>query len=609
MAALPGRPALATTDLAALAANEYPIDIVRRLRAAESGKHAFLVEVLRRAVRHAARDTNAEVLGAAVAVLAEMQAIAPGVVEDVLALPHVGFWAADCVSRLRGDQSLPGDPASRLDLAHVAGFAAVAALRARYPFEIAVPVRDGTVVLPTMGRVLIGHDDTSRWARVRLDGDRATVTAGSSTVDIPTEPADRPRPHWIPVPRLLVHAQGLRLSVLLDASDPYLARLSPDTQGRRALDARVWQNRLQDAWDILVRHDRPAAGALAAALTTLVPLRVRAPDQPTSVSSGWAWGAIALSLPADALSLAEVLVHEFQHVVLSAVEDLTPLIDADDGQLYYAPWRDDPRPLRALLQGAYAYLGVSDFWYRLRQAGPSAQQLRSQVEFARRRESAFEATQTLAESLAFTESGRGFVTGMADRLSAWPTGGVSSQATAIAAELTLAHRLRWRLSHLRPDPVAVDTLAQAWIAGAPRRPAGPDPRSVLVPASNPLPNDLSGMLELRYRRHNRLPGRRRAPPAVGDVALLQGDNTRALLGYLARIAARGTPAREAPGRDAGQAWVGLILAWRRLAEQTSDRPILREPELFAAVFARVRTLVGTVGDGRALIAWLNREPP
>ena len=59
--------------------------------------------------------------------------------------------------------------------------------------------------------------------------------------------------------------------------------------------------------------------------------------------------------------LASVLVHECQHAKLNAVLDLIPLSRPDQAR-YYAPWREDPRPLGGLLHGAYAYLGVSDFW-------------------------------------------------------------------------------------------------------------------------------------------------------------------------------------------------------------------------------------------------------
>lgn len=41
----------------------------------------------------------------------------------------------------------------------------------------------------------------------------------------------------------------------------------------------------------------------------------------------------------------------------------------DDGQRFYAPWRDDARPVSGLLQGAYAYLGLSRFWRQRQSSG------------------------------------------------------------------------------------------------------------------------------------------------------------------------------------------------------------------------------------------------
>ncbi len=43
---------------------------------------------------------------------------------------------------------------------------------------------------------------------------------------------------------------------------------------------------------------------------------------------------------------------------------LVPLVRYDRTETYYAPWRPDPRPAHGLLQGAYAYLGVTEFWQR-----------------------------------------------------------------------------------------------------------------------------------------------------------------------------------------------------------------------------------------------------
>ena len=54
--------------------------------------------------------------------------------------------------------------------------------------------------------------------------------------------------------------------------------------------------------------------------------------------------------------------HEFQHVKLGAILDLYDLCDPADRELYYAPWREDMRPLEGLLQGTYAHLAVCEYW-------------------------------------------------------------------------------------------------------------------------------------------------------------------------------------------------------------------------------------------------------
>jgi uncharacterized protein len=80
---------------------------------------------------------------------------------------------------------------------------------------------------------------------------------------------------------------------------------------------------------------------------------------------------VTAALPADPAHLA-LLIHEFQHVKMSAARDL---FDPADQRLYRVPWRPDPRPFEGVLQGTYAHLAVSDFWriHRHTAAGPSTE--------------------------------------------------------------------------------------------------------------------------------------------------------------------------------------------------------------------------------------------
>lgn len=137
-----------------------------------------------------------------------------------------------------------------------------------------------------------------------------------------------------------------------------------------AEEVRHWQRLLDGAWRILVRRHPWHARAVAACLTTLVPLRPAPGGTSVSSAARRAYGAVALSPPADPVLLALTLVHEFLHVQLGALLDLVPLHDPPSPARYHAPWRPDPRPLDALLQGTYAHLGVCDFWHTERTAAP-----------------------------------------------------------------------------------------------------------------------------------------------------------------------------------------------------------------------------------------------
>ena len=54
------------------------------------------------------------------------------------------------------------------------------------------------------------------------------------------------------------------------------------------------------------------------------------------------------------------LTHELQHTKLNAVMYLFELLEPVAGERFYAPWRDDPRPLGGFLQGIYAFFGIAE---------------------------------------------------------------------------------------------------------------------------------------------------------------------------------------------------------------------------------------------------------
>ena len=180
----------------------------------------------------------------------------------------------------------------------------------------------------------------------------------------------------------------------------------------------AWTAELEAAWEILVRRHPWYAEAVGATITTLVPLHPAADGSTVSSAARRAYGAVAASLPADPVLLALTLVHEFLHVRLGALMDLVPLHRPDSGARFHAPWRPDPRPAGALLQGAYAHLGVADFWRTELAAGADADG-RAGREFTLWRSHAAGAARALAASDELTPLGGEFVAEMLAVLEDW----------------------------------------------------------------------------------------------------------------------------------------------------------------------------------------------
>lgn len=211
-----------------------------------------------------------------------------------------------------------------------------------------------------------------------------------------------------PVPRPTVTAthRGLTLTLELDHDDPYL-----DLYGAREScpDLTAWREVLGEGWRLLTSAVPETAAAMSVTLRVLVPLEPVEPGRLRSATSGWAFGAIATSLPVDAPECAETLLHEFRHVVLGAITNHVLLVEPDATWTGRAPWRPDRRPAEGLLQGCFAYTGLVDLWGRL--AGTEYGE-RAERSLATWHEPTRLAIMELAGSGALTERGESFVAAM-----------------------------------------------------------------------------------------------------------------------------------------------------------------------------------------------------
>ncbi|MEY9905593.1 uncharacterized protein ABIA35_001809 [Catenulispora sp. MAP12-49] len=358
----------------------------------------------------AAADGNSgsrqELVDSAISTLKTLDAGNKNALHDVLGHPYTSVWALRCLDDAQSGRAEPED------FAHLASLAAAIAIHAGVDAEMEVPVRLGAVYLPTLGRLVVGAD-AGRSLTVRISEGHCDVLNASG---------------WQGVRRVVLPAFSTG-GIVLEDTDPFrrchhweVAQRLPEA------DAAAWTRTIPAAWDLLARDHHSYAPGIAAGLSTIVPLAPSLSGRAVSSTARRAYGAIGAALPVlgpatpdrSASALALLMIHEFQHVKLGAVLDMTDLHDPHDTRLFEAPWREDPRPLEGLLQGTYAHVGVTDFW-RVRRftATDPEERAHAGTEFALWFGHTLRATQVLADSGSLTPLGLRFVEALRTTVEGW----------------------------------------------------------------------------------------------------------------------------------------------------------------------------------------------
>lgn len=502
----------------------------------------------------------------------------------VLSYPSVGSWAAHCLRLLSGADGGTAGPNAGRDAGYLGCIAAAAAIHAALPFRIEVPVQDGFVGLPTLGRMAVSS------------GTSATICSTGPVTTVAGKTLGQ-GPDWQALRRGTWEADGRTLSVTVDDVDQFrgapglpLAPRLPEAASAR------WLRDLGEAWRILVRHHTAYAEAIGAALVSVVPMVAAPSGHGISATSRESFGAVAISEAADSVMLASALVHEVQHAKLNAVLDLIPLSRPDQSR-YYAPWREDPRPLGGLIHGTYAYLGVSDFWRVQRLVPATPHRSYAQLEYARWSDGAARAVATLLASGRLTAAGSRFVERMRDRLATWSVA-VPGRPRHLAQVAAADHRLGWRLRNARPDDASVAELAAAWCAGQPAPPHGVTRTDYTDGGIALGSTSRLDLLYLRVRDPGGFTRRLHSDGTAamnGDMMLISGRTEAAVVAYRRQLA--NTPASL-------QAWAGLALALRAARPGPAATALCNGPEVVYAVGRQVAQLTGAAPDPEELARWL-----
>ncbi|MER6347269.1 aKG-HExxH-type peptide beta-hydroxylase [Streptomyces sp. NPDC001595] len=541
----------------------------------------------------------------AVNLLAAVDEEAPDIMDDLLLHPATGRWMAHVLRRLDDGEDDAVAVPLWVDLGHLHALAAAAGIRAGISFTCRVPVRDGVVQLPTLGYAEAGFSRPET-AVVRAEAGEVVVEVGHGTVPVP-DPVGRGPSRWHEPHRLSARTAAASWAPVLDDLDPFRRPDGPAAPDRLAPErAARWQRVVQQAWRSLIRADAARAEAIGRAVTALTPLRP-AQDGRTgmSLTSTDAFGGVVLDDPRDAEELAATLVHEFRHMQLAAVQHGVTLHTADGtADLGYAPWRDDPRPFAGRFHGVFAYLGVTEFWWRLSAASSTGTaRRRAQFEAAYWGRETWDVFTALRSSRHLTRAGRAFMDELEKAARPWrEEAGLPEDVVALATEAAAGQRVRWRLHHLAVDPQDCARLTHAFTVGAERPHVSggfaalrPDPGARLLDAGLPLPREAAvDFEEFRRARHTVADG----DPRASDIARLLGDLPRATRLAVERIAGDPAPA---------ESWVRLALAVRRDAEvpEAARRALVQRPELVRAVYDRVRRSTNAAPEPIRLAAWID----
>jgi HEXXH motif-containing protein len=475
----------------------------------------------------------------------------PDAVADILLYPSVGIWLTRALHYTRPDISA-GKPWAEVEYLNLV--AAAAAIRCKVACMIRVPVRHGVVSLPTVGHVRLPAEFPASTAELHYLEDGAHLQACDGRVSIGLQHGI-PGSSFTPTKHHSSSSNGRTLAVTIEDHDPYREFGAPQTPSElEPADLAEWQKVLDEAWQVLT-HQHPAfAEELVAGLRALVPIsRER---EIVGASSAAAFGGIILSAPASAIGLAETLVHELQHSKLNALLSLIKLAEDDGRYRFYAPWREDPRPLTGILHGIYAFIAVVEFMLVQRHSASESDASDVEFTFARRRHQLRQTVDLLGSTRELTEQGRQLVAAVDQRLTRCEQVSVPNDVAQLVELITAGHRALWRLRFVQPDAAAVESLCDAWRSGAPA-PNVATSQDQINPDEVPLPQcDL---------------GR--------EATLCLENPAHAAAGYADQIRSNSNDL---------EAWMGIGLAMHAQRRHSPAAALLQYPELTYTAYQQVR---------------------
>jgi HEXXH motif-containing protein len=578
------------------------------------GRLILLRTLITEAAAHRPQDADAAGLEAAYQTLGELQLSRGAEVVELLMYPHTGSWLARSLRRVYAhDEADDTEPKVPLwaDLGYLGWLAAAGSIASGTEGSMRLVVRDGVVMLPRIGLARLdsehghgqehehGHEHGHCELHWSAQG-ALSFYRGAHQITIPSH-HDQPHPAWLPLRRLNpptnpdpeTHPVFLDdIDPFRDFDDPYIVHVLTTPPPRLTdAEAATWQQNFAGAWQVLSRDYPRYLPPMRSDLRTIVPLTAKPIATGASNTSYDGYGGVYTTAPAGPYQLALTLIHEFQHAKFTLLTDQVKLYDPDPTCRFYAPWRDDPRPILGLLHGIYAHAGVTDFW-RIYRRADGRESMQAHIEFERWRVQVHAAIAVAIGSGLLTPDGRQFLESLDDGMRQWPAEEVPEVAGRIASDSSVAHLAFWRVRNLRPEAADITELADRWLANA--APSEFLPESSLVDQER-IPAAYRDLTLLKHLNALGKPGST-GQQLTGDLAYVAGDVSRAAELYCREV--QDSPIRPQP-------WAGLALALPSLHPDV-DFTILRErTEVVAQLTQAIQALEAGSGDIVAIVRWLS----
>jgi HEXXH motif-containing protein len=284
-------------------------------------------------------------------------------------------------------------------------------------------------------------------------GEDATETIAEAVIRLRQMPLLAGRFELNDFDQLLQSSDGYNREERFDLLDP--------------MSAKRWQQMMQVSWQELCTIHPQYAREIGQYVNVIVPLKSADPNIHVSSTAKDSFGMVQMSYSDRPLMLAEALVHEYHHNKLNAILDLDPLIiDPERANLYYSPWRDDARPLRGLLHGAFAFQAITHFWWSYLDSHQEGEDRdRAEHEYTRRRAQTLAAIEALRSQAQFTPAGEVMMHEMQRQMQSLPPSRLPDALQRKISDDLASHKLRWQRKHApKPKSDRLDAINQAWVS-------------------------------------------------------------------------------------------------------------------------------------------------